>query len=275
MNCCFCGTVKNCGPYLNKVFENIEKLGTLFDDYRIVLYFDNSTDDSLNIIKQYKEKNPRLTYYHNTSGVSIYRTHRLARGRNECIKLVYEKLKCPYFAMIDFDDVSSQDVQIDALRKHLHSDTWDALSFNKTNYYDIWALSIQPYLISFRHFDSAWSLREKILTTVLHDNIRDYVITLLNEVPSGGLLECHSAFNGFAIYRTCKFANCYYDGSLRMDLISDDCKKTAIESTNCTLNIQPFGTECSSIEDCEHRSFHMMAMNKNGARIRIAPDILF
>lgn len=266
MNCCFCGTVKNCGPYLNKVFENIEKLGTLFDDYMIVVYFDNSNDDSLNIIKQYKEKNPRFMYYHNAKEVSKYRTHRLAHGRNKCIKLVYEKFKCPYFAMIDFDDVCFADVKIDALQKHLHLDTWDALSFNKTDYYDIWALSIQPYLISFRHFHSA---------SRLEDKMKKYVKKLLNRVPPGGLLECHSAFNGFAIYRTCKFVNCYYDGSHRIDLLPMHCNETAIASTKCKLNIQPFGTECSSIEDCEHRSFHIMAMNKNGARIRIAPDILF
>jgi hypothetical protein len=27
--------------------------------------------------------------------------------------------------------------------------------------------------------------------------------------------------------------------------------------------------------DCEHRAFHMMAIDKNGARIRISPEKLF
>jgi hypothetical protein len=27
--------------------------------------------------------------------------------------------------------------------------------------------------------------------------------------------------------------------------------------------------------DCEHRAFHMMATAKNGARIRISPEIVF
>ena len=30
----------------------------------------------------------------------------------------------------------------------------------------------------------------------------------------------------------------------------------------------------AAIVDCEHRSFHLMAIN-NGARIRIAPEIIF
>lgn len=36
MNCCICGPVKNCGPYLDKVFENIEKIGSR---YYIILYY--------------------------------------------------------------------------------------------------------------------------------------------------------------------------------------------------------------------------------------------
>ena len=39
MNCCICGPVKNCGPYLTKVFENIEKIGSLFDDYKILIFY--------------------------------------------------------------------------------------------------------------------------------------------------------------------------------------------------------------------------------------------
>ena len=31
----------------------------------------------------------------------------------------------------------------------------------------------------------------------------------------------------------------------------------------------------SKIEDCEHRYFHLMAINKNQARIRISPYIIF
>ncbi len=38
MNCCICGPVKNCGPFLDKIFENMEKIGSLFDDYQIIIY---------------------------------------------------------------------------------------------------------------------------------------------------------------------------------------------------------------------------------------------
>ena len=65
MNCCICGPVKNCGPYLNKVFENIEKLGSLFNEYKIVIYYDHSSDNTLELLKEYQKKNTRLIFYVN------------------------------------------------------------------------------------------------------------------------------------------------------------------------------------------------------------------
>ena len=70
MNCCICGPVKNCGPYLRKVLENIEKIGSLFDDYSIIIYYDNSTDNTLEILKEYQLKNPKLIFYVNNNPIS-------------------------------------------------------------------------------------------------------------------------------------------------------------------------------------------------------------
>ena len=90
MNCCICGAVKNCGPYLNKVLENVEKIGALFNDYKIVLYCDKSSDNTISILKDYQIKNPRLLFYVNIIPTSVYRTHRIALARNFCLKYVRE-----------------------------------------------------------------------------------------------------------------------------------------------------------------------------------------
>ena len=58
MKCCICGPVKNCGAYLNNVLENVEKVGSLFDDYIILIYYDQSSDNTLQILKEYQNKNP-------------------------------------------------------------------------------------------------------------------------------------------------------------------------------------------------------------------------
>lgn len=62
MNCCICGPVKNCGPYLKKVLENMEKIGSIFDDYIILLYYDTSSDNTLNILKNINNKIPKCYF---------------------------------------------------------------------------------------------------------------------------------------------------------------------------------------------------------------------
>ena len=40
MKCCICGTVRNCGKYLDNIFSIMEQIETLFEDYKIILYYD-------------------------------------------------------------------------------------------------------------------------------------------------------------------------------------------------------------------------------------------
>ena len=63
IECCICGPVKNCSPYLDKVLENIEKIGSLFKDYKIVIFYDESNDGSLSKLINYQKKNNKLNLY--------------------------------------------------------------------------------------------------------------------------------------------------------------------------------------------------------------------
>ena len=60
MKCCICGTIKNVGQYLDKIFQNMEFIGSLFETYVIILYYDTSTDHTFNKIRQYQLKNDKL-----------------------------------------------------------------------------------------------------------------------------------------------------------------------------------------------------------------------
>jgi len=51
MKSCICGAVRNVEQYLDKVFSNMEKVGSLFDDYVIILYYDNFSDNTLQKLK--------------------------------------------------------------------------------------------------------------------------------------------------------------------------------------------------------------------------------
>jgi hypothetical protein len=268
MNCCICGPVKNCAPYLTKVLQNIEKIGSLFDDYKIIIYYDKSSDNSLEILKEYQKKNPKLQLYVNKKPLSKFRTHNIAIARNFSLNFVRNnKEQFPFFIMMDFDDVNCKEVNTDILKKYLSREDWDGLSFNTAPYYyDIWALSIYPFCFSYNHFNN---------NTLNYKAIQYYVEGLLKKLPPNGLLPCISAFNGFSIYRTNKFLNTYYDGRVRSDLIPKRNMNAHMRATNSKLVYKKYETVDGRYEDCEHRSFHIQARQKSGARIMISPEIIF
>jgi len=268
MNCCICGTVKNCAPYLNKVLSNIEKIGSIFTDYKILIYYDKSTDNTLEILKKYQTTNPKMLIYINKKLMSRFRTHNLALARNFCLNYVKErKEQYPFFIMMDMDDVNCKNCNPDILSKYLSRTDWDGLSFNSSpKYYDIWGLSIYPYCFSYNHFDN----NQKHYTI-----IQNYITELLNKVPPGELLKCLSSFNGFSIYRTSKFLNTTYDGNVRLDLVSKPNLRAHMIAARSQILLKNYGNVNGFYEDCEHRAFHFQAIKNNNAQIMISPEVIF
>jgi hypothetical protein len=259
MKCCICGPAKNCGPYIEKVLQNMETLGSFFDDYVIIIYYDKSDDDTLDKLKKYKEKNLKFKFFVNLAPTFSFRTYNIAKARNTLLTLIKNKYSdWDYFIMMDCDNVCSGTMNLDVLKNNLYKDKWDCLSFNKNDYYDIWALSIYPYMFSFLHFND----NHKI-----HHIMKNYITNKLNSIQKDELLCCRSAFNGFAIYRTEKFLNCCYDGRLRLDYIPEKILKINTKLCGPIISLHN--------EDCEHRSFHFEAIKKNNAKIRISPEKLF
>ena len=270
MNCCICGTVKNCGPYLQKVLSNMVKIGSLFNDYQIVIYYDKSNDNTLDILKRYQQENSRILFYVNSKPMSPFRTHNLSIARNFCLNFVREnREKFPFFIMMDCDDVNCKEVNTDILKKYLYRNDWDGLSFNTDpKYYDVWALSIYPFCFSYNHFNNNYKF---------HHIITNYIDILLKAAKKENkLLECISSFYGFSIYRTNKFLNTYYDGRVRVDLIPKanlDAHKNVTKSRNVVY--RSYGHVDGRYEDCEHRAFHIQATQNSGAKIMISADIIF
>lgn len=274
MKVCICGTVKNVGKYLNNIFLNIEKIANLFEEYIIILYYDNSIDNTLEILKNYKILNPtKLLFFVNKKKLFKSRIHNISRGRNFCLNIIRQKFSnYEYFIMMDCDDVCSGNINLGVLKSNLQEEKinkWDALSFNRNNYYDIWALSIRPYVVSMRHFHKM----EKVESIM-----KAYVKKLLDCITHDNLLSCYSAFNGFSIYKSTIFLKCYYDPKLRLDLIPRNMIKINqyFLKDNLKLNNKTIcESEDSIYEDCEHRSFHLQAVKKFNAKICISPNILF
>jgi hypothetical protein len=179
--------------------------------------------------------------------------------------------------MMDFDDVCDKYINIDNINKYLKRNDWDSLSFNRYNYYDIWALSINPYILSCWHWEEK-QIDSKYVVNIMEEYIINELENL-NKLDNDKLLECYSAFNGFSIYRKDKFINCEYKNNIYENV-------NIIKKLNSNLidnNIQSLNNitknnnilKYNLIEDCEHRYFHLSAILKNNAKIRISPLIIF
>ena len=256
---CIFGVAKDCSSYLSVVIENMHRIGKeVFDDeYFILIYCDYSRDGTVDILR--RQQSDKFALHLNTEPMSQYRTHNIAKGRNYCIRYMREYfVDTKYFIMMDCDNVCSSPINTSLLKKYVteRDADWDALSFNKDPYYDIWALSIGPYVFSCYHFQYTY---ERELFDYITATIKKYKAT-------DELIPCYSAFNGFAIYRTNKFINCTYYGELLFDYIP----------IKMLINrFGPISYQYFPKEDCEHRRFHFEAIKRTNARIRISPEILF
>jgi hypothetical protein len=176
--------------------------------------------------------------------------------------------------MMDCDEVNCKEVNTDILKKYLYQNNWDGLSFNTDpKYYDIWGLSIYPFCFSYNHFEN---------NVKYYNIIQNWIDELLKKASSENkLLECISSFNGFSIYKTNKFLNTYYDGRIRLDLIPKTNLEAHKKVTRSKLVYKQYFKPDGKInvdgryEDCEHRAFHIQAIQKSGARILISPEVLF
>ena len=268
-----CGCARNVEAYLDDVFCNINKIKQLFDDFHIIIYYDHSNDNTLVKLNEwnlyYQDK---MTLLIGKDPLTNIRTQNIANARNHLLRKIYELNddEFPYFIMMDMDEVCGGKLNITAIEKYLHYErqgiplAWDALTFNRIVYYDLWALSIGPYSFSCNHYVNT----NKIKNQMLHFLKQEFSKIILKN-PDYGLLPCISAFNGFAIYRKNKFINVKYEWNIHKTLVI--YPRINIDRMSRIVFEQPI----SRHDDCEHRYFHIRASQLNKARICISPSCLF
>lgn len=267
-----CGCVRNNGNYLEQVFQNIDKIIGEIDDYHIIMSYDISKDNSLDILRKktlhYGEE--KMTVIEgDPDDITSIRTQNIAKARNRILEKIIalnDVAEFDYFLMMDMDDVCASPIRMDGLRHIFEKERsvplpWDALSFHRDDYYDIWALSIHPFSFSCWHYPSG----SKVVKTM-----KKYITHILDQTTNkDALLPCISAFNGFAIYRCSHFLNIRYEWDLEKTL--DIIPRTYVETMTKQLKERPMFHH----EECEHRCFHIHASQHNEARICISPMKLF
>ena len=263
-NIALCLCVRNCENYLNKIFENLNLIKTLNFNFYTIFIYDNCKDNSEQLLQNYKNLNPN-TIIKTIENKSIYRTVRIAKARNECLNIIYKELKnIDFHIMIDADNSCTKKWNIDVINNYLNnfdSDNWDCISFNRSFYYDIWALLFDD----FKHHCFGFGNKNKEIIKIMYESI----VNKLNNTKNNSI-EVSSAFNGFAIYKTNKFINLKYDGlyvNLKNLISIDDrnkVEKFLKERYNLTVMCQD-----NIIESCEHLYYHLSA-KKLGCKIKIS-----
>ena len=257
MDLIICLCVYNNEQGLPRVLNNIKKVILLFKNTKIIAYYDSSHDNSLKLL-QNSELDIEIII--NDKPRESLKTLNICNARNAILKRIFE-LNPEYFIFMDSNEYSCVgDINVEIIQEILLcSSEWDSVSFNReAGYYDYWALSFDPYIYSFFHFNQNYQV-----TLVKMKYCFDEVL-----LTNKDLIPVYSAFNGFAIYKTEKFINCEYSISIDHSLFPKDIiiKQAGILSQSISSN---------TYNDCEHRHFHLQAINKNNARIRIYNKSLF
>jgi len=251
------GCTKNSETTITENLDKLVEIGSLFYEYKIFIYENDSSDNTVIQLQQFKDLNDNFDFVHEIGINEQYqnvRTNVLAHGRN----LLFDKVDSSYDYMIQID--------LDGLLlgfnpKSIYEvfnynvNDWDVMTANCTDrYYDIWALRISSDVWKQDVHGLIWDnpLNHDCWYHQNQNNMhpREYIKTYQKIIPvNSPLIETDSSFGGLAIYKRSKLENCMYFGAVYNDWGN-------------FLHPQ-----------CEHVPFSN-GIKKNGGRIFICPSLV-
>jgi len=240
--CC----AQNVNKYLKYVFNNIYKITPLFCKYKIIIFENGSTDTTPHTLKKYAERDSHIILVSQKNIPIRKELHpqRVAYCRNRLLSNIAKYcLDYDYLVMMDMDDVCATPINIGNFLSIFNNPIWDAVSFNRPVYYDIWALRFDAFTRNCWNLKTYKKCAQYIKQTQQH---------IMNKLKHVDMFPVESAFGGFAIYKIDKIRNCVYDG----------------------INREKF-RGLRFLEDCEHVAFHKQMREKHNAKIYICSKKLF
>lgn len=228
-NVIFAGTCRSVEPYIKKLLEYVDKCGKKFNSYCLIVYENDSSDKTREILEKNKKSNYYYIFENNIQ--EKRRTVRLERGRNLILDKVKELNKdnnYEYLIMIDLDNVNKRGTFLKTIDSCFDYQDWDVICANqKRRYYDTYAL---------RYPDLNYDCGAKRPV----DGKKCGEIKI--KFPSNKRIDVDSAFGGIAIYKLssipnhCKYNGKYDDGDEKCEhvdfnkCIKDSGKKIVIDT---------------------------------------------
>lgn len=223
-----CGISRNNADILPLTLQRIETTGLLFKDYRVVVFENDSTDNTLEILRQWQKKNTKVYILTgsilNTPIYYLSRSERLAWCRNQYLNFIrqsdlfdgYE-----YLMVVDMDLRGGW--SYDGIASSFSQMQWDIMVSNsigyhflRKTYYDTYALYPRNILIRnwfYRIIGEGWQLNR-----------------------NDPLIPIQSGFGGLGLYRKNKIMDKHYAGKLNDKYV---CEHRALNPDNrlrCFLN---------------------------------------
>jgi len=240
----FLGCARSCIDAIPHTLDIIQKIGTLFKEYSVAVFENDSNDGTKELLFDLERKGElKLIQNDNLDQALPLRTQRISFGRNRLHSFVQDN-PTDYFCVIDMDGILAAgiDLRDGFISCFSYEPCWDAVfPINTGIYYDIWAL---------RHSELCPTDYERQMNlacpTIGNTNILDRYLHSLQNLDfsqMSGWLKVDSAFGGIGIYKTSAFKYSDYYGFR------------------------------DGYQMCEHVSFHQKAA-LNGASLYINPKFI-
>ena len=255
-NVIFAGCARNVEKCIKTNLDHINACGAKFKSFQLIIYENDSTDNTRTILNEAKKDNYHYIFEDNVTEPA--RTVRLAHGRNQIIAKMRELDTYGvyhYLIMMDLDNINSSGSFIDSIETcfDYETDDWDVLTANQTGgYYDLWALRYSEIIDG-----DFW--KDKYYKEEIEETQRIIIVPQLI-LPQDTLIEVDSAFGGIAIYK--------------ISSIPEDAKYVGKYPDD-----KPYDHVCpiKDISDynqkCEHVDFHESIRN-HGGRIFVNPHFI-
>lgn len=212
-----CGVCKDVAPFMTHMIHSVVSLGNCFEDYRVIIYENNSTDGTKQLLLKWQQNNPRVIVFledlsqqelqalgkTRTMNHHTFRTEVIAFARNRVLEEIEKE------AYQDFDYVVMADLDfhcqwpIKAIQKAIKTkQTWHALFANGITaagvYYDRYA---------FRNYQFPFG--PEFIGELFWESVANQPIYFNRKLP---WVLVDSAFGGLGIYKKEAILGCRYTG---------------------------------------------------------------
>ncbi|MBV8380745.1 MAG: glycosyltransferase family 2 protein [Paucibacter sp.] len=208
----FVGCARQCGAATDATLARVAELGALFGDWSLVVFENDSTDDTAARIRAFAADQPvELIQEPGLKELLPERTARLAYGRNRLLERALE-IGGDYVCVVDIDGLVTPEHPSVAsfLSSFALESCWDAVfPVNAGMYYDVWALR-HPVLCP-RDYMRLGTVMDAALGQSLAVHFAaSYVQIDLRLLQAW--LPVDSAFGGMGLYKAAALAGARYIG---------------------------------------------------------------